>query len=146
MQIKSPAKRIAAVVVTVAALTALTGSAQAASSKPVRMTNAEYRALVLRSEGLNERYRLGKWAGLPEGMTAPAYRALVLRSEALNKQYGLGRWSAEAAARTPAVSESGFAWGAFGIGAAAALGLALVAAGGLVRSRSAREVPRARTI
>ena len=57
------------------------------------MSKAEYRALVLRSEALNQKYRLGQWKGVPQGMTPSEYRALVIRGEALNKQYGLGKWS-----------------------------------------------------
>ena len=70
------------------------------------------------------------------------YRALTLRSEALNKQYGLGKWSA--AAQTH-VSTHGFAWGAFGIGAVAMLGLVLLAGGAVVGNRRGREAPRVRT-
>jgi hypothetical protein len=51
--------RIAAVLVTVAALTALAGVAQAQSSMPPGMSQAEYQALMLRSEALNQEYGLG---------------------------------------------------------------------------------------
>ena len=57
------------------------------------MSKAEYRALVIRSEALNQKYHLGRWQGVPQGMTPSEYRALVIRGEALNKQYGLGKWS-----------------------------------------------------
>jgi hypothetical protein len=115
------------------------------TSKPAGMSGAEYRALMLRSEALNQKYGLGAWKGVPAGMTPPQYRALKIRSEALNKQYGLGRWSASATARTSTGSSHGFAWGAFGIGAAAMLGLALLATGTIVGRRSMRGVPRIRT-
>src|SRR5512141_3236830 len=77
------------------------------------MTPAEYHALIVRSEALNQKYGLGQkaeqanlrgkleeigaWA-VPStskqkpviGMTRAEYRALLLRSEALNQKYGLG--------------------------------------------------------
>jgi hypothetical protein len=123
-------------------LAAAGGIAQAATSKPSGMSQAEYRALMARSAGLNERYRLGAWQRVPEGLSPAEYRALTLRSEALNKQYGLGKWSA--AAQTQ-VSTHGFAWGAFGIGAVAMLGVVLLAGGVVVGSRRGREAPRFRT-
>jgi hypothetical protein len=123
-------------------LAAAGGIAPAATSKPSGMSQAEYRALMARSAGLNERYRLGAWQRVPEGLSPAEYRALTLRSEALNKQYGLGKWSA--AAQTQ-VSTHGFAWGAFGIGAVAMLGVVLLAGGVVVGSRRGREAPRFRT-
>ena len=146
MNIGITTRRIAQVVVAVAALTALTGSAQAATSKPDRLSTDQYRALVLRSDALNQRYRLGEWKAMPRGMTAPEYRALMIRSEALNKQYGLGRWSTSTASSSQTPSGvSGFAWGAFGIGAAAMLGLVLLTAGVIAASRFTRDTPRMRT-
>jgi hypothetical protein len=133
--------RIAAVLAAIVALAAVTGVAQAA--RPAGMSKAEYRALVLRSEGLNEKYRLGAWKGVPQGMAPQEYRALMLRSEALNKQYGLGKWSNASSIST--VSTHGFAWGAFGIGAVAMLGLVLVAGGVVAGSRHSRQSPRVRT-
>ena len=130
--------RIAAVLAAIVALAAATGLAQAA--RPAGMSKAEYRALMLRSEGLNEKYRLGAWKGVPQGMSPQEYRALVLRSEALNKQYGLGKWSNASSIST--VSTHGFAWGAFGIGAVAMLGLVLVAGGAVAGSRHSRQSPR----
>jgi hypothetical protein len=147
MKISSTTHRIAAVLAGIAVLAALSGVAQGATStsKPAGMTKAEYRALMLRSEALNQKYRLGAWKGVPAGMTAPQYRALKIRSEALNKMYGLGRWSAPAAATTPTGSSHGFAWGAFGIGAVAMLGLALLVAGAIAGRRYTRGAPRVRT-
>ncbi|MDQ2910846.1 MAG: hypothetical protein M3R39_07515 [Actinomycetota bacterium] len=145
MKISSTAHRIAAVLAAIAALTVVSGVAQAATSKPAGMSKAEYRALVLRSEALNQKYRLGEWKGVPQGMTPAEYRALMTRSEALNKKYGLGKWSTATAARTPTGSTHGFAWAAFGIGAVAMLGLVLLGAGLIVGSRHTRRAPRIRT-
>jgi hypothetical protein len=83
--------RIAAVLATASTLTALAGVAQAGTSRPPSMSKAEYRALMLRSEALNQKYGLGQHAVVHHGMTAAQYRALMLRSEALNKKYGLGK-------------------------------------------------------
>jgi hypothetical protein len=133
---------IAALLTVVAALTFGAGSAQAANSKPAAMTKAEYRALMLRSEALNERYGLGSGNYKPAAMTRPEYRALMLRSQALNRKYGLGGTHVVAAPR-PAVTvaDGGFAWSDFGLGAAAMLGFVLVARGLVAGSR---HLPRAR--
>ena len=126
--------RIVVLVTAIAALVLLAGPA-AASSKPAAMTKGEYRALMLRSQGLNEKYGLG------QGMTKAEYRALMLRSEALNKQYHLGSF----AVVKPVVAQDGFAWSAFVIGAATALGLVLVAGGAVAGGRHGRGVLRARS-
>jgi hypothetical protein len=144
MKIGSTAKWFAAVLAGIAALTTLSGVAEAATSKPAGMSKAQYQALALRSEALNQHYRLGEWKGMPAGMTASEYRTLMIRSEALNKKYGLGT-SATAAARTPAGSSEGFAFSAFGIGAGAMLGLVLLAAGVIARSRYTRDAAGIRT-
>jgi hypothetical protein len=127
--------RIAAVLATVSTLTALAGVAQAGTSRPPSMSKAEYRALMLRGEALNQKYGLGPQRAVPQGMTAAAYRALMLRGEALNQKYGLGKQKAAAATSQPTNSTRGFAWGAFGIGAAVMVGLALLAGGFFVRHR-----------
>jgi hypothetical protein len=147
MKISSTAHRIAVVLAGIAVLAALSGVAQGATStsKPAGMSEAEYRALTLRGEALNQKYGLGAWKDVPAGMTAPQYRALKIRSEALNEQYGLGRWSASAADRASNGKSHGFAWGAFGIGAVAMLGLALLAAGVIGGRRYTRGAARVRT-
>ena len=104
MNIVSTIGRIAAVLATVSALTALAGVAQAGASRAPSMSKAEYRALMLRSEALNQKYGLGKQEGA------------VVTSQPTN-------------------SAPGFAWGAFGIGAAVPFGFALLAGGFFVRHR-----------
>ena len=133
MTITKQISRILVVVTAIGALLLLAGPAPA-SSKPATMTKAEYRARMLRSQGLNEKYGLGG------GMTKAEYRALMLRSEGLNKKYHLGAF----AVSKPAVVAGGFAWSAFGIGAAAALGLVLVAGGAFAGTRR-RPVLRTRS-
>jgi hypothetical protein len=90
MKISRRTFTIGAVLSTIAALVVLAGAAQGATSKPADMSSGEYRALMLRSEALNQKYGLGEQRAVPRGMTAAEYRALMLRSEALNKKYGLG--------------------------------------------------------
>ena len=90
MSIARTTGRIAAVLATVSALTALAGVAQAETSRPPSMSKAEYQSLTLRSEALNQTSGLGPRKAVPQGMTAAEYRALMLRSEALNQTYGLG--------------------------------------------------------
>lgn len=128
--------RILVLVTTIGALLLLAGPASA-SSKPAGMTKAEYRALMLRSQALNEKYGLG------QGMTKAEYRALMLRSEALNKKYHLGAF----AVTKPAVvaTSDSFAWGDFAIGSAATLGGVLLAAGLIAGSRHGRGALRARS-
>ena len=144
MNIASTIGRIAAVLATVSVLTALVGVAQAGTSKPPSMSKAEYRALMLRSEALNQKYGLGPQRAVPQGMTAAEYRALMLRSEALDQKYGLGKQKGAALTSQPTNSTRGFAWGAFAIGAAVMFGLALLAGGFFVRRRLLATLPRAR--
>jgi hypothetical protein len=134
--------RVAALLTAVAALAFFAGSVQAANSRPAGITKAEYRALMLRSEALNEKYHLGIWANKPAAMGWQEYRALVLRSKALNAKYGLG--GAHVVASTPpavTVAKNGFVWGDFAIGAAAMLSLVLVATGVFAATR---RIPRTR--
>jgi hypothetical protein len=117
------------------------------------MSKAEYRSLMLHSEALNQKYGLGPQRAMPQGMTAAEYRALrirghelnrlygpaeslmtpaalralTLRGEAMHKTYGLDKQKAAAVTSQPTNSTRGFAWGAFGIGAAVMFGLALLA-------------------
>jgi hypothetical protein len=135
-------QRVAALLAAVAALAFFAGSVQAANSRPVGVTKAEYRALMLRSEALNRQYGLGFGTYEPAAMDSHAYRALVLRSKALNAKYGLG--GARVVASTPpavTVAENGFVWGDLAIGAAAMLGLVLLATSVFAATR---RIPRTR--
>jgi hypothetical protein len=133
---------LAALLTLIAALVFLVAPAPAANSRPAGMTWAEYQALMLRSQALNEKYGLGAAAaGKPAAMSWPEYRALMLRSRALNQKYGLAGFSAATQPQAPTVvGNEGFAWGDFGLGAAAMLGLVLVA-GGIA---AGRRLPRTR--
>jgi hypothetical protein len=109
----------------------------AAQAGPGQMSPEAYQALHRRSFALNVIYGLGK----PAGMTHAQYRASLVRSATLNERYGLpvalapseierlygtGRTRPPELA-PPTNSTRGFAWGAFGIGAAVMFGLALLA-------------------
>jgi hypothetical protein len=172
VNIASTIGRIAAVLAAVSALTALAGVAQAGTLRAPSMSKAESRALMLRSEALNQKYGLGPQRAVRQGMSAAedgalmlrsealnqkyglgpqravpqgmtAAGALMLRSEALNQKYGLGKQKAAAVTSQPTNSTRGFAWGAFGIGAALMFGLALLAGGFFVRHRLLATPPRA---
>jgi hypothetical protein len=79
-------------------------SAAIAQAKPVGMSNAEYRALMIRSEGLNQRYGVGE----------KSQQAMI--REKLGE---IGAWAVPSTSRpTPVVSSSGgFDWNDVGIGA-----------------------------
>jgi hypothetical protein len=133
--------RIGAVLATVGTVLALAASAQAATSAPAGMTESEYRALMIRSEALNDLHgnavtRLSpqEFTGLYQAggnrMAPEELAALVTRSEALNRRSQLDRTSRPTTVvEQPTGSGSGFDWGDFGIGAAAMLGLVLLGGG-----------------
>jgi hypothetical protein len=145
VKISRTTQKLVAIAGTIGVAVALAAPIQASSSKPSGISKAEYRALMLRSEALNQTYHLGKYGSVPEGMTAPEYRALVLRSEAVNKKYHLGRWAVTPASATVSTDGS-FSWSSFGIGAAAMFmfGAVLLMGGVVVGGRHGRRVPRAR--
>jgi hypothetical protein len=133
-------KKLATIIVTVLGFATL-AVAQAAA-KPTGMSHAEYQALRLRSQALNQHYGLGAFD--------PERRALRLRSEGLNRQYGPGDASPVVNAApvmgenyfargipssTPTTLAAGpststeFQWGDAGIGAGALFGLMAILAG-----------------
>ena len=113
-------------------------SSAGAWAQPTGMTKAEYRALMLRSEGLNQRYGLGQYS-----------------QQAINNKLGeIGAWAVSSPQRTntkPLVSEKlaglnlppattntsgdGFNWSDAGIGAALALGFVVLGVGSLLTVR-----------
>ena len=132
--------RLGTVVATVGAVVVLAASAQAATSRPAGMSEPAYRALMIRSEALNELHgnavtRLSpqQFTGLYQAggnrMAPQALAALVARSAALNDQSRLDRTSRPTTVvEQPTGSGNGFDWGDFGIGAAAMLGLVVLGA------------------
>jgi hypothetical protein len=143
VNISRHAQRGAGLLAAIAVLIVAAGVAQAGTTRPSQMAAAEFRALMLRSQGLDKIYRLGTYN--VTHMTRAERRALLLRSEGLNKKYGLGRWTAGAAAPKPAIRADGFSWSAFGIGAAAVAGLVLLLAAAIAAARRLNHrLPRVR--
>ena len=97
-------RRLAAVAAVFAAFFCFAAAAQA--QRPAGMSKSEYRALVLRSEALNEKYHLGIWANKPASMSAQAYRAVLLRSGAIRMSVTRRIRSVTAAAAASAISDS----------------------------------------
>ena len=82
-------------------------SAAIAQAKPVGMSKAEYRALVIRSDGLNQKYGVGQ----------TAQQALI--RERLGE---IGLWAVPSKPTARVTSGSdGFGWNNAGIGAGVAL-------------------------
>ena len=116
----------------------------ASAGVPKGMTKAEYRALQIRSEALNNLYgnavtRLSPaqfaayWNAGAWRLSPDEFNALVVRSEGLNS-YGKTLQASTPAASTSA--STSFAWDDFGIGMAAAFGLVLLTGGLAVAVRS----------
>ena len=121
-------------------------SSASAWAQPTGMTKAEYRALMLRSEGMNQRYGLGQYS----------QQAIVA-----NKLGEIGAWAVPSTQQkntTPLVSEKlagldvgtptatatsdgGFNWDDAGIGAALALGFVVLGVGSLLTVRSQQHKP-----
>jgi hypothetical protein len=140
--------RLAALLTAVIAIGLLAGTAVAGNSRPAGMSKAEYRALMLRSQALDEKYGLGEWAAKPPSMSHAEFRALMIRSRALNEKYGVGVSKVTTPAprvAAPVVARDGFVWGDFAIGAAAMLGLVLLVAGLVAGGRHGRGVLRTRS-
>ena len=116
----------------------------ASAGVPEGMTKAEYRALQIRSEALNNLYgnavtRLSPaqfaayWNAGASRLSPDAFNALVVRSEGLNS-YGKTLQASTPVASTSA--STSFAWDDFGIGMAAAFGLVLLTGGLAVAVRT----------
>jgi hypothetical protein len=116
----------------------------ASAGVPEGMTKAEYRALQIRSEALNNLYgnavtRLSPaqfaayWNAGASRLSPDEFNALVVRSEGLNS-YGKTLQASTPVASTSA--STSFAWDDFGIGMAAAFGLVLLTGGLAVAVRT----------
>ncbi|HZD87333.1 MAG TPA: hypothetical protein VE088_04950 [Gaiellaceae bacterium] len=91
--------------------------------KPDAMTDAAYRAVLIRSAGLNERY------GLP----------VSLGADEIARLYGTGVESPQAVTQP---AGNGFDWNYAAIAAGVVLGLALLGAGGAWMTRGHGQIPR----
>lgn len=100
----------------------------ASAGVPEGMTKAEYRALHIRSEALNNLY-----GNAVTRLSPDALNALAVRSEGLNS-YGKTLQASTPVASTSA--STSFAWDDFGIGMAAAFGLVLLTGGLAVAVRT----------
>ena len=146
--------RIGTAITAAAAMLALAGPAVAQTGQQPQGASAQQSAGDLaRGDALNERYHLGKYSpaalagSKPAALTTQQWRAELARGEALNERYGLGAYadSRDPSAVTPfapqratSVAAGGFDWGTAGIGAGAAIGLALLAMGMVVIVRQTR--------
>ena len=128
-------------------------SASIAQAKPVGMSKAEYRALVIRSEGLNQKYGVGQqsqqalireklgeiglWA-LPstskvasKPLSGPSQQALI--REKLGE---IGLWAVPSKPTARVTSSSdGFDWNNAGIGVGLIVGFALLGLASLLTTR-----------
>jgi hypothetical protein len=146
--------RIGTAITAAAALLALAGSAVAQTGQQPQSVSAQQSAGdVARGDALNKRYHLGKYSPAalagpkPAALTTQQWQAELARGDALNERYGLGAYSdsddisavtTSAPQRVVSVAAGGFDWGAAGIGAGAAIGLALLATGMVVIVRQTR--------
>jgi hypothetical protein len=100
----------------------------ASAGVPEGMNKAEYGALHIRSEALNNLY-----GDAVTRLSPDAFKALAVRSEGLNN-YGETLQASTPVASTSA--STSFAWDDFGIGMAAAFGLVLLTGGLAVAVRT----------
>jgi hypothetical protein len=146
--------RIGTAITAVAAMLALAGSAVAQTGQQPQSVSARQSAGdVARGDALNKRYHLGKYGSAalagpkPAALTTQHWQAELARGDALNERYGLGAYAdsgdisavtTSAPQRVVSVAAGGFDFGAAGIGAGAAIGLALLATGMVVIVRQTR--------
>ncbi len=141
--------RIGTAITAAVAMFVLAGSAVAQSGASAQQTAAD----LARGDALNKLYHLGAYSPAaqagpkPAGMTTRQWQAELARGDARNRLYGLGPYaessksSASAAPVSPpvvSVAAGSFDWGAAGIGAGAAIGLALLVTGMAVIVRQTR--------
>ena len=124
-----------------------------AVSKPAALTTRQWQGELARGDALNKLYHLGKYSPAtlagpkPAALTTQQWQAELARGNALNERYGLGAYAdsgdtsavtTSASQRVVSVVAGGFDWGAAGIGAGAAIGLALLATGMVILVRQTR--------
>ena len=146
--------RIGIAITAAAGTLAVAGSAVAQrDQQPWSASPQQSAGDVARGDALNKRYHLGKYSPAalagpkPAALTTQQWHAELARGNALNERYGLGAYAdsgdisaaaTSAPQRVVSVATSGFDWGAAGIGAGAAFGLALLATGMVVIVRQTR--------
>ena len=125
-------------------------SAAIAQAKPVGMSKAENRALVIRSEGLNQKYGVGQKSqqaiireklGEIGAWAVPSTSTTSTQQPIIREKLGeIGAWAVPSTSTTstpiPVVSsDDGFDWNNTGIGAAFVLGAMLLGAASLATRR-----------
>jgi hypothetical protein len=146
--------RIGTAITAVAAMLALAGSAVAQTGQQPQSESAQQSVGdMARGDALNKRYHLGEYSSAalagpkPAAMTTRQWQGELARGDALNKLYGLGVYAGSrdisavttaAPQRVVSVAAGGFDWSSAGIGAGAAIGLALIATGMVVIVRQTR--------
>ena len=125
-------------------------SAAIAQAKPVGMSKAEARALVIRSEGLNQKYGVGQKSqhaiireklGEIGGWAVPSTSTTSTQQPIIREKLGeIGAWAVPSTSTTstptPVVSsDDGFDWNNAGIGAAFVLGAMLLGVASLATRR-----------
>jgi hypothetical protein len=118
------------------------GAVQRAEAIRSRALNDKYNvdalnALRIRSDALNRRYHLGKYATSSSTDNAAARQAEAIRAQAMNQRYHLGSYAVVR-------QSSGFDWVDASVGGAAVFGLFLIGGGvavGMRRFRGERLTP-----
>jgi type II secretory pathway pseudopilin PulG len=125
-------------------------SAAIAQAKPVGMSKAEHRALVIRSEGLNQKYGVGQKSqqaiireklGEIGAWAVPSTSTTSTQQQIIREKLGeIGAWAVPSTSTnstpTPVVSsDDGFDWNNAGIGAAFVLGAMLLGVASLATRR-----------
>ena len=120
-------------------------SSAGAWAQPTGMSKAEYRAMMIRSEALNQRYGLGQYSQqaidnkLGEiGAWAPSSQYADSTPLVSEKLSGLGVGEPTT---TLASSDQGFDWNDAGIGAALAFGFVVLGVGSLLTVRQHQHKP-----
>ena len=125
-------------------------SAAIAQAKPVGMSKAENRALVIRSEALNQKYGVGQKSQQPiireklgeiGAWAVPSTSTTSTQQPIIREKLGeIGAWAVPSTSTTstptPVVSsDDGFGWNNAGIGAAFVLGAMLLGVASLATRR-----------
>ena len=125
-------KKLAIIGMVFAGLMLSTASAWAT---PAGMTKAEYRALMVRSEALNQKYGLYEYAQpglLSQVQTGP--KKAVVKSNVNQKLGEIGAWAVPSKSKASS-SGDGLDWSNAGIGVALAFGVAVLGVGSLLTVR-----------
>jgi hypothetical protein len=137
-----------------------TTNASSTVTQGTGLSPAEYQALLIRGEALNQLYRSSQAS--TTGLSKAEYRALKIRGEALNEKYGVSSTTAQpevtdgwansittsysfrpdilggnggVSAQPTATGDDSFEWGTVGAGAATLIGVMLLGLASLAVTR-----------